>query len=104
MKQGQRGYIKGLDLRLKDSRCKIGLTRAQVAEQVGVTPSTLADYEIGHRQPSLPVLVSLSDIYNVSTDFLLGVEKSSPSPPLDTTGLNDEKLDALRHMIRVMKA
>lgn len=103
MKRGQRGNIVGLDTRLKESRHRVNLSRSQVAEQVGITASTLADYEIGHRQPSLPVLVSLAEIYGVSTDFLLGREKTEPPSPLDTAGLNDEQIDALRHMIKVIK-
>lgn len=103
MKRGQRGTIGGLDTRLRESRHKVNLSRNQVAEQVGITPSTLADYEIGHRQPSLPVLVSLADIYNVSTDFLLGKEKMNPPYLLDTTGLNEKHIDALRHIIQVIK-
>ena len=103
MKRRQRGNVGGLDIRLKDSRHRVDLTRGQVAEQVGITASTLADYEIGHRQPSLPVLVSLANIYGVSTDFLLGRDKISPPLPLDTAGLNNEQIDALRHIIRVMK-
>ncbi len=103
MKQGQRGNIGGLAQRLKYSRHRANLSRNQVSEQVNITSSTLADYEIGHRQPSLPVLVSLADIYGVSTDYLLGREKTELPPPLDTNGLNDEQIDALRHIIKVMK-
>ena len=103
MKRGQRGNIGGLDTRLKNSRHRANLSRGQVAEQVGITSSTLADYEIGHRQPSLPVLVSLADIYGVTTDFLLGRDKTAPPCLLDTTGLNEEQIDALRHILRVMK-
>ena len=103
MKRGQRGNIGGLDTRLKNSRHRANLSRGQVAEQVGITSSTLADYEIGHRQPSLPVLVSLADIYGVTTDFLLGRDKTAPPCLLDITGLNEEQIDALRHVLRVMK-
>ena len=33
MKRGQRGNVGGLDIRLKDSRHRVDLTRGQVAEQ-----------------------------------------------------------------------
>ncbi len=103
MKCGQRGYIGGLDKRLKESRNRANLSRSQVAEQVGITPSTLADYEIGHRQPSLPVLVSLADIYGVATDFLLGRDNIVSACLLDASGLSNEQIDAVRHIIQVMK-
>ncbi len=103
MKRGQRGTIGGLDDRLKNSRHKAKLTRNQVAEQVGISSSTLADYEIGHRQPSLPVLVSLAEIYNVTTDYLLGRDNTIPFYTLDITNLNDAQLDAIRQIIQVMK-
>lgn len=103
MKRGQRGHIGNLDLHLKNSRHKAKLTRNQVAEQVGISPSTLADYEIGHRQPSLPVLISLAEIYNVTTDYLLGRDGTLPRSSLDTSNLNDAQIAALRQMIQVMK-
>ena len=103
MKRGQRGNIGGLCTRLKESRQKMKLSRNQVAEQIGISASTLADYEIGHRQPSLPILVILAEIYGISTDYLLGREKANTPTALDTTGLHDEQIDVLRHMIKVMK-
>lgn len=103
MKRGQRGNIGGLDNRLKNSRHNAKLTRNQVAEQVGISSSTLADYEIGHRQPSLPVLVSLAEIYNVTTDYLLGRDYSIPLSSLDITDLTGEQVDAIRQIIRVMR-
>ncbi|MBO6304085.1 MAG: helix-turn-helix transcriptional regulator [Selenomonadaceae bacterium] len=103
MRRGQRGYIGGLDTRLKESRCRANLSRSQVAEQIGITPSTLADYEIGHRQPSLPVLVSLADIYGVATDYLLGRNNINLPYLPNTTGLTDEQIDAICYVIRAMK-
>ena len=103
MKAEQRGNIGGLNIRLRECRERIPLTREQVAKNLSISPSTIADYESGHRQPSLPILVGLAELYKVSTDFLLGVDTAEPPTPIDTTGLNDNQIDVLRHMIQVMK-
>ncbi len=102
MKTENRGNIGGLAERLKKSRERVRLERKQVADQLTISASTLSDYEIGHRQPSLPVLVALSEIYGVSTDYLLGKVTADPYP-LDTVGLNENQIEVLRHMIDVMK-
>ena len=62
--------------RLKDLRESSGLTQKQVAERVGVTSAVISAYETGIRQPSYAVLVKLAALYNVSSDYLLGISDS----------------------------
>ncbi len=100
MRKGEPNTIGGLAERLKESRERMHLTRQQVAERLTISVSTLADYEISHRQPSLPVLKSLSEIYGVSTDYLLG---KNTTQIFDTNGLSDNQIDAVKHIIDVMK-
>lgn len=61
--------------RLKTLRIENGLTQKQVAERVGVAVSAISSYEGGIRLPSYGVLIKLSKLYHVTTDFLLGAEK-----------------------------
>ncbi|UAL52661.1 helix-turn-helix domain-containing protein [Bacillus sp. CMF21] len=42
------------------------------ADRLGIAKSTYAGYESGHRRPSLEALKSMADLFDVSTDYLLG--------------------------------
>ena len=91
--------IRELPEKLKQLRIKHGLSQKQVAERLGLSPSIVSGYETGERTPSTEVLLSLSYLYNVSTDYLLGRSTDRPQPVLDTKGLNNEQLRALQGFI-----
>lgn len=48
----------------------------EVCEALNIEQSTLANYENNRRVPKIDILIKLAEYYNVSTDFLLGIEKS----------------------------
>ncbi len=85
---------------LKTQRQKANLTQAQLAQKLGLTKSVISAYETGLRLPSYDVLIHISQIFNVSTDFLLGIERKQG---LDLSGLSPEEIDALSNLIRAMK-
>lgn len=58
---------------LKQLRQKMGLRQEDVAKMVGVERSTLANWERGAKQPSVEMLVKLSQLYGVSLDELVGL-------------------------------
>lgn len=60
--------------KLKIARTNAKLTQKIVAEKINVTAATLSRYESGDIQPDPNTLKKLSLIYNVSVDFLLGLE------------------------------
>lgn len=73
---------------LKDKLVKLrnekGLSQSKLAEMLNITRQAYNHYETGTRTPPTDTLTILSDIYDVSTDFLLGREEqnkkiSSPS-------------------------
>ncbi len=55
------------------------LTQREVAEQLGIAPSTLGMYEAGKREPDNDLLVAIAAIYETSTDYLLGLT-DNPAP------------------------
>lgn len=57
---------------LKKARESKNMTQAQVAERLGVTCTTYQYYEYGKREPNHNILCKLADLFNVSTDYLLG--------------------------------
>ena len=58
--------------RLKEERIMCGLTQTQVAEALGIKQPSYIRYENGKGQPSLENLVKLSELFDVSVDYLLG--------------------------------
>jgi len=60
--------------RLKSLRLENKMTQTQVADRVGVATSAISSYESGVRLPSYNVLIKLSRLFRVSTDYLLGVK------------------------------
>jgi transcriptional regulator with XRE-family HTH domain len=58
--------------RLKDLRSEKKLTQKELAENLNLTHSTISKYERGDLEPSNDVLLSISDFFDVSVDFLLG--------------------------------
>ena len=59
---------------LKTLRLREDMTQAQLAQKLGLTKSVISAYETGLRLPSYDVLIHVSKIFKVSTDYLLGVE------------------------------
>lgn len=82
--------------RLKDLRKQSGLTQQQLAERIGVTKSVVSFYELRERSPSPEVLIKLSYIFHVSTDYLLGIERNKT---IDVSELDDEDIKAVQLIV-----
>lgn len=89
--------IKDLPQKLQTLRIKYGYSQKQVAEKLNVSPSIVSGYETGERTPSTEMLLSLSYLYNCSTDYLLGKQRAQFT--IDIQGLTDEQVAALIHLI-----
>lgn len=61
-----------LDTRLKELRNEKKYTLKYVAEKLNVTIRTICRYEDGTREPSIEMLKTLCDFYDVSADYLIG--------------------------------
>ena len=73
-------------IRLKILREKAGLSQAELAQRLGIAQSTVGGGESGRREPNFAMLLTLSNFFQVSSDFLLGQEpleevlESDPAP------------------------
>ncbi|OUQ62148.1 transcriptional regulator [Eubacterium sp. An11] len=85
---------------LKTLRLKKNWTQAQLAQKLGITKSVISAYETGIRLPSYDILIHIAKIFNVSTDYLLGLEKKYE---IDLSGLTEEEIQALLALIEAMK-
>ena len=60
--------------RLKELRLEAAKTQKDVAKDLNISQSTVAKWENKDQQPSLEMLVQLSYYFNVSPNYLLGVD------------------------------
>ncbi len=60
-------------------RTQAHMTQAALAEQLEVSRQTVSKWELGAAQPELDKLVALSELFHVSTDYLL--KSSAHRPP-----------------------
>ncbi|TDQ42734.1 helix-turn-helix transcriptional regulator [Aureibacillus halotolerans] len=70
--------MKALANQLKKLRKARAFTQKQLALQLGISESAIGMYERDEREPSLPLLLKLADLYDVSLDELF--ERSRPLP------------------------
>lgn len=85
---------------LKTLRLRNNMTQAQLSQKLDLTKSVISAYETGLRLPSYDVLIHIAQIFNVSTDYLLGLEHPQN---IDLSGLSSEEVTALLNLIKVMK-
>lgn len=57
---------------LKELRLQHKYTQKQVAEKIGITYQSYQHYEMGLGFPSIPNLVKIADLFDVSIDEMLG--------------------------------
>ena len=60
-----------LGARIAALRREAGLNQAELAQRLQISPSAVGMYEQGRREPSADTLVSMAQLFGVSTDYLL---------------------------------
>jgi transcriptional regulator with XRE-family HTH domain len=58
--------------KLKQIRLRLGLSQGDLAKRLGVKErASISGYELGTREPSLPILLKYARLAGVSTDVLI---------------------------------
>ena len=86
--------------KLKELRKSQKLTQQQLAERLGVQKSVISCYEAGMRYPSYDVLKGIARIFNVTTDYLLDLERKRV---VDVSALNEEEIAVVVSVIDAIK-
>lgn len=73
-----------LGQRICELRTALGWSQVELAKRLGVAKQTVSNWENENIQPSIEMLVRLAKLFNVTTDFLLGLEDI---PRLNIEGL-----------------
>ena len=93
--------IVGFGARLRDLRTGRGLTQVQLASRLQVTKSVISAYETDVRLPSYDTLLAIARTFGVTTDYLLGREKTKWD--IDLSELTDCEINALISLIDAIK-
>ncbi len=105
--------------RLRDLRKSRKLTLVKVAERLNIGMTTYGAYEREEKRPSIDMLRSLANLYNVSTDYILGLtDEKDPKPNQDLLDvqklflreklhwngrpLNEEELEPIRKFLEIV--
>ena len=83
--------------RLRSCRDSLKLSQSEVCRAIGVKQGTYSTWEIGKHEPPYDILVKIATLFNVPTDYLLGVVESQF--PTDKLGKVEELKAAIRSVI-----
>lgn len=75
--------------KLKQARNNKGYTQVEAAKLLGITNGALSGYERNYRDPDTTMLKKLSDLYNVSLEWLLN--STVTSSPQISKGSSDDQ-------------
>ena len=62
-----------LGQRINEMRIALGWSQVQLAEKLNISKQTVSNWENENIQPSIEMLVRLSKLFHVPTDYLLGI-------------------------------
>jgi transcriptional regulator with XRE-family HTH domain len=72
MGKTKRDSPRKLAKKLKQIRVRLGLSQGDLAKRLGVKErASISGYELGTREPSLPILLKYAWLAGVSTDVLI---------------------------------
>ena len=103
--------------RLKQLRESLGMTQDELAKKLNLTQSTIAYYESGRKMPTLENAIIMTNLFNTSLDYLVGVSNCRTAENIkesediyysntildDTSNLSPESLKDLKVFIKFLK-
>ncbi len=86
--------------KIRALREKCGITQTELAKSLGITRSGVNAWEMGISVPSTQYVVRLAEYFSVSTDYLLGVSKTSV---VSVEGLSEKEIAAIVDIIECLR-
>ena len=90
-----------IDETIRQLRESSGLTQTELAKRLGITRSSVNAWEMGLSVPSTKYIIELARMFNVFTDYLLGIDSSCA---LNTAGLTEKDIRLLHQIAEHMRA
>ena len=86
--------------RICELRSALGWSQVELAKRLNVAKQTVSNWENENIQPSVEMLIRLTKIFGVSSDYLLGLDHVVR---LDITGLPSEAIAHISLLIDDLK-
>ena len=86
-----------LGKRIYSLRTAFGWNQVQLADKLNISKQTVSNWENENIQPSIEMLVRLSVLFHVSTDYLLGLDDT---PTINVEGL---PLPFIAHLTQIIE-
>ncbi len=83
-------------LRLRELREKQKLSQEQLGRRVGRSKSVISSYENNLKLPPLSILTDFAAIFNVSLDYLVGIDKNEM---VSIDGLTDQQKQVIQTIV-----
>ena len=101
--------LQEIGLRLKQARLAKNLSQPQLAEAADISVSFLSNLENGHQAMNIKTLISLTDVLNISADWLLGNSTDSANHAAaleiekELSSCTPKERDAILRLVLLMK-
>ena len=86
--------------KVKALREQLGLTQAEMARRLGLTRSSVNCWEMGLSVPSAGLLIELSKLFHVTTDYLLGVDNGRT---IAADNLTEKEIASIVNIIQCLR-
>lgn len=86
--------------RIKQLRTSRHMTQTSLAKKLNITRSSVNAWEMGLSIPSTTYIVELSQLFQVSTDYLLGLKTNIY---LDASSLSEQEIHIVYELIQYFK-
>jgi len=93
-------YLPEVGARIRQLRKQRNISQIALAQQLGVSKSVVSSYENSIHLPPYDILIKLAWLFDVSTDYLLGV---TGSRTINVDGLTDTQVEAIAMIVNELK-
>jgi len=80
--------------RIKELRLQKELTQEALGNIVGAKPQTVSNREAGNNYPNSETLMKLTEIFNVSSDYLLGINNTEKIKQANLSRIFSDRMSA----------
>lgn len=90
----------GIDKRIKELRKQKGLTQSELASLSGISKSVISSYENAVHQPPYDILIKMSKLFGVTSDYLIG---NTVQRTLSIEGLTETQIQSLEMIVQELR-
>ena len=82
--------------KIRELRIAKSMSQVELAKKLGVTKQSVSNWENDNIQPSIEMLIKISQTLNVSTDYLLSLDNRQY---IEVSGLSKEEIAHIQQII-----